>query len=89
MRHLTEKNINIFWGVIIMKFFLNPIGLSEYEITFFTIIKAIIFTFVFLILLCITIHKAKKERDIKQIVPLIVADCLVLAFGVVILILID
>lgn len=89
MIHLTENNIKYFLGVIIMKFFLNPIGLSEYEITFFTIIKAIIFTFVLLILLCITIHKAKKERDIKQIVPLIVADCLMLALVVVILIVID
>ena len=70
-----------------MKYFLNPIAMSDAEKAQIFFMKAAIVLPIFLILLGITIHVAKKDRSIKKLIPLIIADCLVMALVIAILIL--
>ena len=67
------------------KYFLNPIGIDDNALTFIASLKGIIVIVVFLILLGITVHVAKRDKEIKKLIPLIIADCLVMAFVIVIL----
>ena len=70
-----------------MNFFLNPIGVTAEQKRFISMFRAAIITVVFVILLSITVHMAKKDRSIKKLIPLIIADCLVMALVIAILIL--
>ena len=82
-----------------MKIFLNPIGISDEALTLIFIIKATIAVIVFALLLGLTIHIYKKHKNDtdgsenegpkKNFTSLIVADCLVMAFVIIILALID
>jgi hypothetical protein len=68
-----------------MKYFINPIGIDDNALTFFTSWKGVIVIAIFLMLLGITIHVAKRDRDIKKLIPMILVDCLVLVLAIVIL----
>ena len=72
-----------------MKYLLNPIGVDDNIFTFFTSLRGIIVIVVFLILCGITVHMSKRDKDIKKLIPLIIADCLVLAFVIVVLTVFD
>lgn len=72
-----------------MKYFLNPIVMSDAEKVQIFFMKAAIVLPIFLILLGITIHVAKKERNIKKLIPLIIGDFLIIAFVIVIMAILD
>ena len=77
-----------------MKYFLNPVSMSKEGRGFVNALCATILFVVFVILLCITVHTVKRYRNDedeklkrKKIISLIIADCLVLLFVIVVLIL--
>lgn len=82
-----------------MRYFLNPIIISDEDMALIFFIKATIAVIVFFILFGLTLHIYKKfkndydgsedNKSKKSLVSLIIADVLVLAFVIVILIIID
>lgn len=72
-----------------MKYFLNPIVMSDAEKAQIFFMKAAIVLPIFLILLGITIRVSKKERNIKKLIPLIIGDFLIIAFVIVIMAILD
>ena len=82
-----------------MRYFLNPIIISDEDMAIIFFIKATIAVIVFFILFGFTLHIYKKHKNDydgsednkskKSLFSLIIADALVLAFVIVILIIID
>ena len=78
-----------------MRYFLNPISVSDEDRAFIFFLNATIVFVVFIILLAITVHIVKKNKNVenesgerkkhKDLVSLIIADCLILFFVIVVL----